>query len=73
MNTIEERGSVNLLTLAEAEARTKRKISSWRRDIRLRRIPYVRLGRSVRVPESYVNQMIIDGWREPVGLDETTR
>lgn len=68
MNTIEERGSTTLLTLAEAEARTKRKISSWRRDIRLRRIPYVRVGRNVRVPESYVNQMIIDGWREPIEL-----
>lgn len=68
MGTIAERGSGNLLTLKQAENRTARKVATWRRDIRLRKIPFVKLGRSVRVPEAYVNQLIIDGWREPIGV-----
>jgi hypothetical protein len=60
--------SGQLLTLVEAEARTKRKVSTWRKDIRLRKVPYVRLGRSVRIPEEFIDQMIAKGWQEPIEL-----
>ena len=43
-----EKNSDQLLTVFEAAARTGRKVSTWRRDILLRRIPYVKIGRSVR-------------------------
>jgi len=58
--------SHQLLTVVEAAARTGRKVSTWRRDILLRRIPYVKLGRSVRIPVEVVDRLIRDGWREAV-------
>jgi len=60
------RTSGKLLTVFEAEARTGRKASTWRRDILLRRVPYVKIGRSVRIPEEAVNALIAQGWREPI-------
>ena len=60
-----------LLTLVEAEARTRRKVSTWRRDIRLRRVPYVRLGRQVRIPGEFIDQMIAAGWHEPIDPGST--
>jgi excisionase family DNA binding protein len=56
-----------LLTVDEAEQRTGRKAATWRRDILLKRIPYVKLGRSVRIPEEVIESMIKKGWRGPVG------
>jgi excisionase family DNA binding protein len=55
-----------LLTVEEAALRTKRKEATWRRDILTRRIPYVKLGRSVRIPVEVVDAMIREGWREAV-------
>lgn len=64
--------SGKLLTVFEAEERTGRKASTWRRDILERRIPYVKIGRSVRIPEEVVNDLIAKGWRDPIatGSDE---
>lgn len=61
-----QKTSHQLLTVVEAAARTGRKVSTWRRDILLRRIPYVKLGRSVRIPIEVVDRLIRDGWREAV-------
>ena len=55
-----------LLTLGECEALTKRKIATWRKDIYLRRVPVVRLGRQVRVPKDFVLRLIEKGLRLPV-------
>ncbi len=61
-----ERSTQRLLTLAECEARTGRKVSTWRKAIAQRRIPFVRLGRSVRIPQEVVEEMIQQGWQDPV-------
>jgi hypothetical protein len=61
-----EKTSRQLLTVFEAESRTGRKASSWRRDILLRRVPYVKIGRSVRIPVEAVDDLISKGWREPI-------
>lgn len=58
--------SERLLTVLEAEARTGRKASTWRRDILLKKIPYVKMGRSVRIPVEVVDRLIADGWRDPI-------
>ena len=55
-----------LLTLFECEALTKRKVSTWRKDIRLRRVPHVRMGRQIRVQRSVVEQLMRDGFRPAV-------
>ena len=60
------KASQQLLTVVEAEARTGRKASTWRRDILLKKIPYVKLGRSVRIPVEVVDRMIEQGWKDPV-------
>ena len=60
------KNSLKLLTVFEAEERTGRKASTWRRDILLRRVPYVKLGRSVRIPMEAVDAIIAQGWRDPV-------
>ncbi|MEO7863784.1 MAG: hypothetical protein ABIU05_25805, partial [Nitrospirales bacterium] len=46
-----------LLTLCEAEQLTGRKVSTWRKDIRLRKVPYVRLGRQIRIPIEAVREL----------------
>ena len=63
---MEGKQSKKLLTLFEAEARTGRKVSTWRRDILQRRIPYVKIGRCVRIPAEVVDRLIAEGWREPL-------
>jgi len=59
--------SRKLLTVFEAEEQTGRKASTWRRDILERRIPFVKIGRSVRIPQEAVDDLIAKGWRDPVG------
>ncbi|MBI3393843.1 MAG: excisionase [Nitrospirae bacterium] len=54
--------SERLLTLRQAEEQTGRKISSWRRDILERRIACVRLGRSVRIPQTEIDRLIREGF-----------
>ena len=63
--------SSKLLTVFEAEARTGRKASTWRRDILFRRVPYVKIGRSVRIPEEAVDALIAQGWRDPIAPVES--
>jgi excisionase family DNA binding protein len=65
----EERRTEELYTLAEAESRTKRRVSTWRKDIRMRRIPYVKLGRQVLIPREVIDDLIARGWREPVSTE----
>ena len=60
------KNSRELLTIPEAAMRTKRKPSTWRSDILLKKIPYVKIGRQVRIPVEVVDQMIRDGWRDPL-------
>ena len=55
-----------LVTVVEAERLTGRKASTWRRDIFSRRIPYVKIGRQVRIPLSAIQRLIADGWRDPL-------
>jgi excisionase family DNA binding protein len=63
---MERKVSQQLLTVVEAEARTGRKASTWRRDILERKIPYVKIGRSVRIPIEVVDKIIEQGWRDAV-------
>ncbi len=58
-----ERITKRLLTLMECEMRTGRKVSTWRKAIARREIAFVRLGRSVRIPEEVLEQMIAQGYR----------
>jgi len=52
-----------LLSVFEAEILTGRKASTWRRDILKRKIPYVKIGRLVRIPRQAVEDLIKDGLR----------
>ncbi len=63
---MDRKASQQLLTVVEAQARTGRKASTWRRDILLKRIPYVKIGRSVRIPVEVVDRLIEQGWRDAV-------
>lgn len=47
-----------LLTLTECAERTGHKTSTWRAWILLRKVPYHKIGRSVRVLESDLQRMI---------------
>lgn len=61
-----QKASEKLLTVFEAEALTGRKASTWRRDILRRKIPYVKIGRQVRIPIEAINDLIRSGYRSPV-------
>lgn len=56
-----------LLTGGEAETLTGRKASTWRRDILLRKIPCVRIGRQVRIPIEAIEQLIREGYCPALG------
>jgi excisionase family DNA binding protein len=58
--------SERLVTVREAAARTGRKVSTWRKDILKRRVPYVKIGRSVRIPVEFIERVIREGWRDPI-------
>ena len=58
--------SDELLTLQECERLTKRRVATWRKDIRLRKVPAVRLGRQVRIPREFIERLIRQGWQDPV-------
>ena len=66
MKTIAEHASSDLLTLRETEHILKRRVSTLRKDIRQRRIAYVKVGRQIRIPRQVVDQMIAKGWHEPI-------
>jgi len=55
-----------LLTVQEAEILTGRKASTWRRDILKRQIPYVKLGRQVRIPRAVIDELIRKGYKRPI-------
>ena len=54
--------SERLLTVFEAEQLTGRKASTWRKDILNRKVPVVRIGRSVRIPVEAIQKMIKAGY-----------
>ncbi len=60
-----------LLTVGEVAARTGWKPSTVRKKILRRELGYVKLGRSVRIPESEIERLISNGFRpaltEPLG------
>jgi len=56
-----ERSLERLLSLSDCERTTGRKVATWRKDIRLRKVPFVRLGRQIRIAESTVVKMIEAG------------
>ena len=60
-----DKSTKRLLTLMECETRTGRKVSTWRKAIARREIPYVHLGRSVRIPEEFIEDLIQKGWHDP--------
>lgn len=62
--------SKKLLTVFDLENLTGRKVSTWRKAIAERKIPVVRIGRSVRVPYEVVQRLIEDGWRDSVKTPE---
>ena len=64
---------IQLITVFEAERLTGRKVATWRKDIRLRKIDSVKLGRSVRLPRSAVEAFVREGWRPAVKLEESAR
>jgi hypothetical protein len=47
-----------LLTLADCAARTGHKVSTWRAWVLLRKIPYHKIFRSVRVSESDLERLL---------------
>ena len=65
--------SERLLTVLEAEVLTGRKASTWRRDILQRKIPYVKIGRQVRIPREVVDDLIRQGWRDPIPAEVVTK
>jgi excisionase family DNA binding protein len=52
-----------LLTVGEVAVRTGWKPSTVRKKILRRELGYVKLGRSVRIPESELERLIINGFR----------
>lgn len=58
-----------LLTLRECEALTKRKVSTFRSDIRQGNIPHVRIGRLVRIRRSDLNRIVSQGFRPAVSVN----
>jgi excisionase family DNA binding protein len=65
-----ERTSERLLTVFQCEDITGRKVATWRKAIAERRIPVVRIGRSVRVPHEYVQELIAAGWEDAVAVEK---
>ncbi len=55
-----------LLSVQDLERLTGRRAATWRKDILLRRIPTVRIGRLVRVPREALDALIRKGWRSAV-------
>lgn len=58
--------SKRLLTVHEAEALTGRKASTWRKDILRRRVPYVKLGKQVRIPIEAIEDLMKAGYRPAI-------
>lgn len=52
---------VKLLTIREAAERTNNRESTWRAWVLKRRVVVIKIGRSVRIPESEIERMIKEG------------
>ena len=63
------KNSDRLLTITEAASRLGLKEATIRKQILQRRIPYVKLGRSVRVPVEAIDKLISDGFRLPLAAE----
>ena len=61
-----DKSTKRLLTLMECETQTGRKVSTWRKAIARREIPFVRIGRSVRIPQEFIEDLVTKGWRDPI-------
>ncbi len=61
-----KRSTSRLMTLLEVQTLTGKKVSTWRKAIAEKKVPYVRLGRSIRVPQEFVERLIEEGWHDPV-------
>ncbi len=61
-----KRSTSRLLTLLEVQTLTGKKVSTWRKAVAEKKVPYVRLGRSVRIPKEFIDQLIEDGWHDPI-------
>lgn len=62
--------SNRLITVQEAEAMTGRRACTWRKDIRERRIPSVRIGRQIRIPLEAIQELIARGYQPAVNGSE---
>jgi excisionase family DNA binding protein len=58
--------SEKLLSVESVAEKLDLKASTIRKRILQKRIPYVKIGRSVRIPIEAVNELIAKGWREPI-------
>ena len=65
--------SRQLLTLRQAESITGRRVATWRKDIRLRKVGYVKLGRQVRIPVEVINELMRTGYRPAIPSAEAGR
>jgi len=52
---------VKLLRISEAAEITANKESTWRKWILLRKVPFVKIGRSIRIEASFVEKMVAEG------------
>ena len=59
-----------LLSVFQAADRLALKPATIRKMIYQRRLPIVRIGRAVRVKETDVELLIVEGYRKVVGLDK---
>ena len=59
--------SQQLLTVAQVAGRLGLKEATIRRRILERRLPYVKLGRAVRIPIEVIDALIISSYRPAIG------
>jgi excisionase family DNA binding protein len=52
---------VKLLRISEAADATGHRESTWRKWVLLRKVPFVKIGRSVRIEASVIERMITEG------------
>lgn len=62
--------SKQLLTVAQAAERLGLKVATIRRRILERKIPYVKLGRAVRIPVEAIEHLMSTGYRPAIGEHE---
>jgi hypothetical protein len=55
-----------LLTLRTCAALTERKESTWRKDVLLKKVPVVRIGRQVRIKRRDLEAMIARSYRPAI-------